>query len=759
MIRGYPMADKRTYQDLEPRTREPEAEGGKARRTEEQSLTHEPLFRRVFEMAPLGIVLVGPDYRYVDFNKAFVDFVGYSREEILAMNVMDLTHPEDKARHEQLAERAWKGETLTYSLEKRFLRKNGDIRWGNLTSTVFSTDEIAKCRLGIIEDITERKLAEEALLKSEKAAERLAQENAIMAEIGAIINSSLDIDDVYERFAKEARKVIPFDRISIYLVDREEHCMHIAYVSGGKLLGRAKGDRIPLEGSASKFIVETGEGLLITTGELEEYVRRFPILSSTFQTGLQSLIGIPLISQDEVVAILYFTSRQPDRYSEEEFRIAGRVGYQITSAIVNAQIFAGRRRAEEALKDSEARYRILFEQNIPGIAIYDVAAGQLLDANPSLCLMLGYSKAEILQVGLANLHPKESLHLLISQIEAQSREEQQISRSIPCLRKDGTVLYADIYGANTMVQGRRCVVGFFIDITERKRIEEELRSSERNFNALAENASTGILITLPNGQHVYANRQAAEITGYSVTELLEIGMSRLAHPDELPRLSEILKKRLSAEVVPGQYETRIVTKDGKALPIQVTGAKTDWHGQVADIVTFVDVSERKRTEEELRKHRDMLGELVKERTGELENKSRTLEELNVALKVLLRQVQEDREKLEQRLVSNVRKLVLPYVEKIKKGRVDERIHPYLDIVERNLHEIISPFLQSVQQLNLTPREIQVAALIKDGKTTKEIAETMGIGPSSVNTHRYNIRGKLNLNNKKVSLRTYLQSLK
>lgn len=628
------MADKRTYQDLEPRTREPEAEGGKARRAEEHSPTSEPLFRRVFEMAPLGIVLVGPDYRYVDFNKAFVDFVGYSREEILAMNVMDLTHPEDKARHEQLAERAWKGETLTYSLEKRFLRKNGDIRWGNLTSTVFSTDKIAKCRLGIIEDITERKLAEEALLKSEKAAERLAQENAIMAEIGAIINSSLDIDDVYERFAKEARKVIPFDRISIYLVDREEHCMHIAYVSGGKLLGRAKGDRIPLEGSASKFIVETGEGLLITTGELEEYVRRFPILSSTFQTGLKSLVGIPLISKDEVVAILYFTSRQPDRYSEEEFRIAGRVGYQITSAIVNAQIFAGRRRAEEALKDSEARYRILFEQNIPGIAIYDVAAGQLLDANPSLCLMLGYSKAEILQVGLANLHPKESLHLLISQIEAQSREEQQISRSIPCLRKDGTVLYADIYGANTMVQGRRCVVGFFIDITERKR-----------------------------------------------------------------------------------------------------------------------------TEEELRKHRDMLGELVKERTGELENKSRTLEELNVALKVLLRQVQEDREKLEQRLVSNVRKLVLPYVEKIKKGRVDERIHPYLDIVERNLHEIISPFLHSVQQLNLTPREIQVAALIKDGKTTKEIAETIGIGPSSVNTHRNNIRGKLNLNNKKVSLRTYLQSLK
>ena len=171
-----------------------------------------------------------------------------------------------------------------------------------------------------------------------------------------------------------------------------------------------------------------------------------------------------------------------------------------------------------------------------------------------------------------------------------------------------------------------------------------------------------------------------------------------------------------------------------------------------------DISELKAAEEELHKHREKLETLVRERTKELKTQSKTVEELNVALKVLLRQVQEDKEHLEQRFVANVNRLVFPYLEKIGRGRLDQQQSSCLDIVKANLNEIMSPFLHKTQRLNLTPREAQVANLIKDGRTTKEIAEIIGVGPSAIDSHRNSIRRKLDLNKKRVNLQTYLQSL-
>jgi DNA-binding CsgD family transcriptional regulator len=147
--------------------------------------------------------------------------------------------------------------------------------------------------------------------------------------------------------------------------------------------------------------------------------------------------------------------------------------------------------------------------------------------------------------------------------------------------------------------------------------------------------------------------------------------------------------------------------------------------------------------------------LVRERTSELEIKSKAVEELNVALKVLLHQVQEDKEHLEQRFVINVNKLVLPYLEKMKKGRLNEEQNSYLDIIRANLKGIMSPFLHNVQQFNLTQRETQVANLIKD----EEIAEVVGVALDAVNSYRNSIRLKLGLNKKKVNLQAYLQSLR
>ena len=138
------------------------------------------------------------------------------------------------------------------------------------------------------------------------------------------------------------------------------------------------------------------------------------------------------------------------------------------------------------------------------------------------------------------------------------------------------------------------------DISARKQAQEALRESEENFKALAANANDGILIATGEGVHVYVNKQASEITGYSVPELLKTTIKDLIHPDEFKEISENYQRRLEGKYVPTRYETAIIRKDGKVLPVEVTGAKTVWRGQPADIAIVRDIEDRKLAEEQLK---------------------------------------------------------------------------------------------------------------------------------------------------------------
>ncbi len=157
---------------------------------------------------------------------------------------------------------------------------------------------------------------------------------------------------------------------------------------------------------------------------------------------------------------------------------------------------------------------------------------------------------------------------------------------------------------------------------------------------------------------------------------------------------------------------------------------------------------------ELQKAHDELEERVWRRTNELSD-------ANTALKVLLKQREEDKKELENRIISNVQKIILPCIEQLKKGEADQRYASYLNLLESSLLEIISPFSMrlSSQYQNLTQAEIGVINFIKEGKRSKEIAEILNISKAAVDFHRNNIRAKLGLNNTKTNLRTYLLSIK
>jgi DNA-binding NarL/FixJ family response regulator len=158
---------------------------------------------------------------------------------------------------------------------------------------------------------------------------------------------------------------------------------------------------------------------------------------------------------------------------------------------------------------------------------------------------------------------------------------------------------------------------------------------------------------------------------------------------------------------------------------------------------------------------------VKERTLKLaemnemlKNKTRNLEETNTALKVLLKRRDEDRIELEEKIMFNIKELIEPYLEKLKSSSLNERQMNYINILESNIADISSPFIREMtaRYLKLTPTEIKVANLVKQGKTTKEIARLLNLSPRTIETHRNNVRKKIGINNKKGNLRTFLLSL-
>jgi len=153
-------------------------------------------------------------------------------------------------------------------------------------------------------------------------------------------------------------------------------------------------------------------------------------------------------------------------------------------------------------------------------------------------------------------------------------------------------------------------------------------------------------------------------------------------------------------------------------------------------------------------------EALEEKEVELRNEHERLEETNIALRVLLRQRDEDKKRIEETIYVNVDQLVLPYVEQLLQGRLSEKQRTLTEVIDTNLRDVVSPFLRSLTTVHtlLTPQEIEVANMVRSGRSSKEIAEVLGISVSGVDFHRKKLRQKLGLTNSSKNLRSYLLSL-
>jgi len=218
--------------------------------------------------------------------------------------------------------------------------------------------------------------------------------------------------------------------------------------------------------------------------------------------------------------------------------------------------------------------------------------------------------------------------------------------------------------------------------------------------------------------------------------------------DDAGKVAEGIRTVIRGEVQEFLYDYPCHSEDGPHW-YYMRAIRMAGDGPVRVVSSHEEITALKLTEEALKKSQ-----------AELIEQKQSLEETNIAMKVLLKQREEDKLDLEKKVLNNVKNLVLPYVEKLKNPRLKARDRTLVDIIDTHLHDIISPLLQRFTnaKILLTPQEMQVASLVKDGKTSKEIADVLNVSETTINFHRKNLRVKFGLRNTRTNLRSYLMSI-
>ena len=286
---------------------------------------------------------------------------------------------------------------------------------------------------------------------------------------------------------------------------------------------------------------------------------------------------------------------------------------------------------------------------------------------------------------------------------------------------------------------------------------ERLRESEEKFKTIFDNANDEIAYVGADGTIIDINPKVEQLFGYTREQTIGKKIYELMPllPEEWQKLIGYTKDVLTGKSSKTKrWEFKAIDRNGEKVYLEANPQLIKRDGKIVGIFAiFRDVSQRKHEEELLRKNTEQLDKLLKERTSDME-------ELNTALKVVLKRTEGVKAEIQDQIAFNITEFVLPYLEKLQKTSLNDVQRTYLESLEKNLNDITAPILRGVstKYLKLTPSEIQVANLIKQGKNTKEIAAALFMSPRTIETHRYNIRNKLGLKGKKLNLRTYLTSL-
>jgi len=599
------------------------------KQSEEKLRESEQRYRALTESAQDYIFVVDKD-GYVKYVNAFAaNEFGCRPEEMLGKRTHELFPPEI-AEHqlEKIQEVLKSGRRVDNDMLQVFPNRTAWID----TSLVPLRNEIdeADSVIGISRDITRRKEVEERLRESESLARRLAEENKIIAEIGRIISSTLNLGEVFEHFVEEVRKVIPFHRILIGINSIQDNTMTVGYVSGMDIGGRRPGDTISLPRAAGDYLLRKRPSKIIRLENEKGYFDRFPVVVANFEAGIRSVLSIPLIQKDTPIGNLYIESIDPDAYTEGHLNFAERIGIQIAGAIANTQLFDNLKKTKQGLEESEERYRLLVENATEGVFV--VQDGRIHFANPKIQEISGYSQEELASRPFADfIHPEDRELIFSRHRERLNGGSVPTSYSFRIVRKDGDIRWVSISVAIIPWQDRPATLNLLKDITHQRQTEEELEKyryhleelieertakldasqealsrSDQRYREIIEIAQEGVWITDASGKTSYVNHRMATMLGYPATQILSQPVSEFMATEGRSVWDQFLRRCVAG--IKDRYDFRLKTREGKDIWVMVSSApRYDEEGRFSGALLMVtDISERKEAVEKIVTSKKML---------------------------------------------------------------------------------------------------------------------------------------------------------
>ncbi|MEE9248186.1 MAG: PAS domain S-box protein, partial [Dehalococcoidia bacterium] len=518
-------------------TAELEASEGESESAEKAQQNSEERYRLLFEQSRDAMFITSVEGKVVEVNEATLDIFGYTREEAMKLPVLDAyAHPEDRERFQQELQKG--GSARDYDVT--LLKKNGAKMDCLVSATVWrAKDGSILGYQGIIRDITKHKRMEEALKASEAKFRRLFENmpDGVFQSTpsGKTISANPALVQMLGYDSEEELRALDLAR-DVYVNPEDREMLNRKLADEGRV------------------------------GNFELKLKR--------KDGQQVIVlANSHTVRDEGGRVLYYEGTATD----------------ITE----------RKRAEEAHRESEARYRNLFDTSKDAIYI-TTREGQFVDVNQATLDLFGYSRKEMMKLNTTQVYadPEDlvGFHREIDERGSVRDFEERFRRA------DGMELIC-LVTATVRLASDRSIIGYqgiIRDITERKRMEEALRSSEAKFRGLFENLPEGVYQCKPYGNFIAANPAFVQLLGYeSEEELLGVsGRNMWANPEDRDPYFQHLKEKGELRNI----ELTLKRKDGQHVTVLENDRLVrDEKGQILYIEgALTDITERKRAEEALR---------------------------------------------------------------------------------------------------------------------------------------------------------------
>jgi diguanylate cyclase (GGDEF)-like protein/PAS domain S-box-containing protein len=571
----------------------------------------ESRFEATFNQAAVGIAHTTEDGKIVEANDKLCELLGYERDELFGAFTRDLTHPADRDRQDALRVELLSGERKFFNSEKRYLCKDGGTIWVNRTVTLARKEATGERYLiQVIEDITERKHTEARLA-------RVTRARRVTAECTHVLVHAVD----------EAAMLADMCRIVV-----NSGGYKMAWV--GLVTGDARrpvysaahagfGGDAPMSDSVGWSADGRYQGFMVQAIESgEPYIARY-IMSDpahvrrrkrAVQHGFEASIALPLKNQGTILGALAIYATEPDAFDSDELGLLRELADDIAFGIAGLRTTAARRDAELALRDSERRFRDIFDQAAVGITRVDLQ-GLLIDANQKFCDMLGYVRSELMGKAI-----REITHSDDYGQGARYREQltggamRSVAGEKRFIRRDGSLIWTRRTMSTACgASGEPLyVISVVEDITERKKAEEALRASEQMLAATFSQVGVGIFVTSLDARYLQVNDKYCAMLGYSRDELLCMSISDVNIESALDEVLANRARMLSGEAAHSSSERQVRTKSGMLLWVaHSTTLIRDQKGAPLHFITVAeDISERRRAEERLASERTLLRAVV-----------------------------------------------------------------------------------------------------------------------------------------------------